>query len=85
MSEKKTVYCGSGKKQNDNWLKVTINPDKIKDYIQEYEGNKFIKLNINVKPEPDQYGKDVSISVDQWKPEPQADNSSDDDKNPLPF
>ena len=65
----KPIYCGSGKKQNDNWLKVTINPDKIMDYIQTYEGNKFIKLNINIKDEPDQYGKDVSISIDTWKPD----------------
>lgn len=67
----KTIYCGSGKKQNDSWLKCTINPDKIMDYIQTYEGNKFVKLNINIKEEPDQYGKDVSISIDTWKPEPE--------------
>ena len=67
MSEK-AIYCGSGKKQNDSWLKVTINPDKLKEYIQTYEGNKFVKLNINIKDEPDQYGKDVSISIDNWKP-----------------
>ena len=67
MSDK--IYCGSGKKQNDRWFKVTINPDKIKDQIEEFNGNKFIKLNINVKDEPDQYGKDISISVDTWKPD----------------
>jgi len=65
----KNIYCGSGKKQNENWLKVTINPDKIREHIQEYNGNKFVKLNINIKDEPDQYGKDVSISVDTWNPE----------------
>ena len=63
------IYCGSGKKRNDNWLSATINVDKIQDYIQEYNGNKFVKININLKSEPDQYGKDVSISVDTWKPE----------------
>ena len=84
MSEK-TIYCGSGKKQKDNWLKVTINPDKIKDYIEEFNGNKFIKLNINIKDEPDQYGKDVSISVDTWKPEPQAEKSTTSEENDLPF
>jgi len=65
----KVNYVGSGKKQNNTWLKVTINPEKLKDFIQEYEGNKFVKLNINIKDQPDQYGKDVSISVDEWKPE----------------
>tara|TARA_B100001750_G_C15513022_1_gene604984 strand:+ start:790 stop:1095 length:306 start_codon:yes stop_codon:yes gene_type:complete len=64
----KTIYCGGGKKQNDTWFKVTINPDKIQDYIQEYNGSKFVKLNVNIKSEPDQFGKDVSISIDTWNP-----------------
>lgn len=94
MAEK-PIYCGSGRKQNDSWLKVTINPDKIMDYIQTYEGNKFIKLNINIKDEPDQYGKDVSISVDTWKPnkkdeEPEEEETQDEPVLPetnddLPF
>lgn len=28
-----------------------------------------MKVNINIKDELDQYGNDVSISVDTWKPE----------------
>ena len=47
--KEETIYCGSGKVMNAKWLKVTINPTKIADYIQEYNGNKFIKLNINLK------------------------------------
>jgi hypothetical protein len=71
-----TIFVGSGKKMNDKWLKVTINPDKLKDYIQEFNGNKFIKLNINIKDTPDQYGKDISIAVDTWQP--------DENKAPTP-
>lgn len=67
MSEK-PIYCGSGKKQNDSWLKVTINPEIISKYVETYEGNKFVRLNINIKDAPDKYGKDVSITVDIWKP-----------------
>ena len=77
MSESKTIYCGSGKKQTDKWLKVTINPDKLKDHIEEFKGNRFIKLNINIKDEVDDYGKDVSISVDTWKPEPKEECNKD--------
>ncbi len=71
MSEtkEKTIYCGGGKKQNDTWIKASINVAKFKDHIQEYKGHKFIKLNINIKDELDQYGKDVSISVDTWQPD----------------
>ena len=53
----KTIYCGGGKKQNETWFKVTINPDKIQDYIQEYNGSKFVKLNINIKPNQINLGK----------------------------
>ena len=68
---------------NEKWLKVTINPTKIVDYIQEFNGNKFIKLNVNIKPEADQYGKDVSISVDTWKPEEKQ--AKVESSNDLPF
>jgi len=68
MNKEKTIYCGSGKKMNDKWLKVTISPDKIKEYIEEFQGHKFIRLNINISDEADQYGKDVSLTVDTWKP-----------------
>lgn len=83
-----TIWCGSGKKQKENWLKITINPDKIKDHIQEFNGNKFVKLNINIKDEANQYGKDVSVTVDTWQP-PQENNtnseSKDDYDSGLPF
>ena len=93
MSE--TIYCGSGKKQNDGWFKATINakkfkvtikPDKLKEHTEEFNGNKFVKLNINVKDTPDQYGKDVSITVDTWKPDNQPiEGISSNDKDDLPF
>ncbi len=86
MNKDETIYCGSGKVMNDKWLKVTINPTKIAEYIQEYNGNKFIKLNINIKPEPDQYGKNVAISVDTWQPEEkQATTQASESSNDLPF
>lgn len=84
--EEKTIYCGSGKVMNEKWLKVTINPTKIADYIQEYNGNKFIKLNINIKDEPNHYGKDVSISVDTWKPDEEKTKAvASESSNDLPF
>ncbi len=82
----KKIYCGSGKKKSDTWLQASINLDKIKEHIQEYKGSKFIKININVKSEPDQYGKDVAISIDTWKPEPKSGFTHDNTPpNDLPF
>ena len=54
MEKENEIYCGSGVKRSDNWLSVSINIDKIKDYIQEYNGSKFVKLNVNVNKEPNE-------------------------------
>ena len=83
----KKIYCGSGKKQSETWLKATINIDKIKDHIQEFKGHKFIKININIKDEINQYNKDVDISIDKWKRETKVENSrpSFEDGDDLPF
>jgi len=62
------VYVGSGKVQTDRWLKCTINPDKLLEYVQEYNGNRFVKLNINILTEANKFGKDVEITVDTWQP-----------------
>ena len=90
MTDKKEIiYCGGGKKQNDTWLKATINVEKFKDHISEFKGTKFIKLNINIKDELDQYGKDVSISIDTWEPteisEQNVNKQKDDSTDQLPF
>lgn len=89
MEKKTKIYCGSGKKRNDTWLSITINPDKIKDYIQEYNGSKFIKLNINLLNEPDKFGKDVQVSVDTYEPKKELsfthDNTPPAESNDLPF
>lgn len=68
MEKQKKIYCGSGKKKSESWLQVSINPEKFSQYIQEYNGSKFLKLNINIKNEPDRYGKDIEVSIDTWKP-----------------
>jgi len=76
MSEKKeTIYAGNGKKvqsQYGEFRAVTINlSDLPKEHIFEYNGKKYIKLNVNDKKDVDQYGKDVSVSVNTWQPEGQ--------------
>ena len=69
MAQEKKIYCGSGKKKSDTWIQVTINPEKFGQYIQEFNGNKFLKLNINIKKELDKFGKDIEVSIDTWKPD----------------
>jgi hypothetical protein len=85
MTEKKVIYCGSGKKMNDTWIKATINLAKFKDHVQEYKGTKFLKLNINIKDEEDQYGKDVAISIDTWQPDEAEAEPQEEVTDGLPF
>lgn len=66
--EKKVTYCGNGIKKSDTWLKVSIHTDKIAEYIKTYNGVKYVSLNINIASEPNKYGKDVILSVDEWHP-----------------
>lgn len=68
MEKQKKIYCGSGKKKSDTWFQITLNPEKFSEYIKEYNGSKYIKLNVNVLPEPDRYGKEISVSIDTWEP-----------------
>ena len=75
MSEEKTIYCGNGQKKSDTWMKASICLDKIpSEHTFIYNGKKYVKVNINIKDELDQYGNDVSVSVDTWKPD--ADQST---------
>ena len=70
-------------------MTVTVHIDKVKEHVFDYKGSKYLKLNVNLKDQPDQYGKDVSLSVNTYNPEEQKEtkpvaevsNSSDD----LPF
>ena len=87
MTEQKTIYIGSGKKQKDNWLKSSLCISDIpKEHTFEYNGKTYVKVSINVKDAPDQYGKDVSITVDTWKPDAQPiEGISKEEKDDLPF
>lgn len=85
--EQKTIYIGNGKKQKDNWLKSSLCISDIpKEHTFEFNGKTYVKVNINVKDEVDQYGKDVSITVDTWVPDNQPiEGISKEEKDDLPF
>lgn len=70
MEEKpKTIYCGSGVKRSADWITATVQLNKCSEYFTEYEGKSYLRLNINIRTEPDQYGKDVALSVNTYKPD----------------
>jgi hypothetical protein len=69
MANEKKIRLGNGKKKNESWLKASICISDAMQHAFEYDGKKYIKVDINVYAEPNQYGKDVAITLDTYKPE----------------
>ena len=85
MEKQKPIYCGSGKKQNDTWLKLNLNFSELEKHAEEYMGKKYVKINVNIT-EPDKYGKTLQASIDTWKPETkEAPRAKVADDSSLPF
>jgi len=86
MEKQKQIFAGSGKKQNDTWLKVNLNFTELEKHAEEYMGKKYVKVNINIG-KPDKFQKDVQVTIDTWKPTeksaPAKTFAKDDDS--LPF
>lgn len=74
------IYVGSGKKKFDNLRSVSICLSDLNEHVFEYNGKKYVKLNIQDKKEADQYGKDIAVSIDTWKPEAKVEKDDS-----LPF
>jgi len=67
----KKIFVGSGKKKSETWLKVTISEKGLQtllNNLQEFNGNKFAKIDIKILQNPNQYGKDVECTLDTYKP-----------------
>jgi hypothetical protein len=63
------IRLGNGKKKNESWLKASICISDAMQHAFEYNGKKYVKVDINVYAEPNQYGKDVAVTLDTYKPE----------------
>tara|TARA_R110001592_G_scaffold360883_1_gene670178 strand:+ start:821 stop:1093 length:273 start_codon:yes stop_codon:yes gene_type:complete len=77
MSNKtEKIYVGNGVEKFDgDMVSVSVNLTKLKtegaEHIFDYNGQKFIKLNINKNRDgANEYGKTHYVSVDTYKPEP---------------
>jgi hypothetical protein len=83
------IYVGNGVEKFDgDMVSVSVNLTKLgkeaSDFMFEYNGDKFIKLNVckNRDGEND-YGKTHYLAVDTYKPEPKKAEVVEDDG--LPF
>lgn len=84
MSEQK-IYVGGGKKKFDNLRSISVCIDDLMAYATKSKnGKSYVNLNVSDKKEADQYGKDVSVSVDTWKPNQESAPAKDEPKD-LPF
>jgi hypothetical protein len=43
--------------------------DLPKEHINEFNGKKYIRLEVTERREPDKFGKTHTVTVDTWKPE----------------
>jgi len=87
-----TIYLGSGKTvtgQYGEFFNVTLNLDKIKqnpNVVEDYKGNKFVRLRISKKEQPDKYGKNVNVVwADASKIQKKTETQTSSNDTGLPF
>ena len=70
MAEKKEKAVGWGK-QVTSWKRgVSVCLDDIQNYATKAKNGKFyVNLNVVDLKEPNQWGKNVAVEVDPWKPD----------------
>lgn len=81
------VYVGSGKIINGQYgafRNITVKLDDLKPYIYKYNGKNLINLTVNDKRETDQFGKNVSVTINDFKPDENK-STKVDNSNDLPF
>lgn len=96
MAEDK-IFVGNGKQVFDNLVSVSLCLTDIpQEHIFEYNGKKYIKLNVGAKKDgADQYGKTHHVSIDTYKPDAKSEPKPapkqeqratvEEDKDELPF
>ncbi len=85
MSEPK-IYIGKGKASKFG-IKLSICLSDIpKEHVNEYQGKKYLNVEVTEMKQPDKFGKTHTVTVDTWKPEPkEPDNSLEPAGDDLPF
>lgn len=78
QTKSKKIRLGSGKKRNPTWLTASICLSEAHKHAYHFEGKDYVSININIADAPNEYGKDVSITLNDYKKPSQE--SSD-----LPF
>lgn len=67
MEQKPKVKLGSGKKRSASWMTSSFCITDAEAHAYTYNGKKYVNLNINIYDEPNQYGKDLSITLNEYE------------------
>ena len=68
--KKKKIYAGTGRKVNGFIRGISVCLDDIQNYATKSKNGKFyVSLDVIDLKEPNQWGKDVEVVVNQWKPD----------------
>lgn len=70
--QEETLFCGSGKSANENFINITVCLTKLKEHVYEFNGEKYINLTVCKKKEADSYGKTHFVKLNTFKPEAKA-------------
>ena len=88
MNEKPKVKLGNGKKRSASWLTAAICISDAEAHAYTYNGKKYVNVNVNIYDAPNEYGKDVSITLNEYKKEeaiPKANAFTPEPFGDLPF
>ena len=83
--KKQQIRLGSGKKINETFLSSSLCITDALEHSYEYNGKRYIKVNINIYAEPDQYGKNVKITLNDFEAKVQANSININSQSDLPF
>jgi hypothetical protein len=67
MDNKPKIRLGNGKKRSASWLTAAICISDAEAHAYTYNGKKYVNVNVNIYDQPNDYGKDVAISLNEYK------------------
>jgi hypothetical protein len=87
MENKPKVRLGSGKKRGASWMTATVCISDAEQHSYTYNNKKYVNVNINTYDKANEYGKDVAISLNEYKKDEAApvNNSAPEVGEKLPF
>lgn len=69
MANSEKIYVGKGKQQFENLVRISVCLDDVPaEFVNEYNGKKYVSLDVVSRREVDQYGNSHYVAVNTYKP-----------------